>query len=184
MKHRKLGSSTRIAKSLSTLIYWVSAAMFIAPTVSQFRAEEPLSVSVRVTLPSAEVCVGSSVLEAEAVFTNLSERMIEISPDGLHSNLAFAKYKDGKPIDGGGFLAEITPKSWVRIAPHQSIVVPFKVAINEKRSVSRLFDAPALFAFQVGFADFVHKQDGSYDFVGTVKSNKVFFLYSDCSRKH
>jgi hypothetical protein len=145
--------------------------------------QEQQLVAVRLIPPAGDVCLGSPTFNAEAVLTNLTNRALEASPDGLQSNLMFAKYKETTPVDGGGGISEITPKTWIRLLPHQSVIVPFKISVKDKQSISRLFDSPGFVGLQIGFGSFIRGSGNSVRFSGSVKSNKVYFLVANCTGK-
>lgn len=153
---------------------------FVQPAYvqSQINAEQ---ISVRLAIPRSTVCLGAKGFAVDAVLTNDSDKSIEISPDGLYSSVRLTKYRDNKIASGGGHLAEITPVSWTKLAPRQSIVATFTQSIGSGESEDKqFFQTAGLFSIQVGFEVFVKTKPPSYSFRGTSKSNEAFFLLTEC----
>lgn len=145
---------------------------------SEFNADQ---ISVRLAIPQSSVCLGASGLNVDAILTNNSGKYVEISADGLYSNLRLTKYRDNRVVSGGGHLAEITPVSWVRLAPHQSTIVTFTQSLGSGQSQDKqFFQTAGFFSIQIGFEVFLKTKPPSYSFKGTSKSNEAFFLLSEC----
>ena len=160
----------------------IVAIIVLAGSLRPFGQEQQL-VAVQLIPPTGDVCLGSPTVDAEAVLTNLTNQALETSPDGLQSNLMFAKYKETTPVEGGGGISEITPKTWTRLLPHQSVLVPFKISVKDQQSISRLFDSPGFVSLQIGFGSFIRGSGNSVRFSGSVKSNKVYFIVANCTGK-
>jgi hypothetical protein len=140
-------------------------------------AADPAPIAVRLLVPIPRVCAGQKTLDLEAVLTNNSPKTIEISSDGVSYIFAVTKIKDGKSIDERNFLREITPVNWVRIAPHQSVIIPFTESISSDAPfVGPLFTEPGTFAIFIDFAIIQKNSNGKTRLPNSARSNTAMFM--------
>lgn len=132
-------------------------------------------LNVRLLVPSPAVCVGQSTLGLEAVLTNSSEESVELSAEGVVHSVSFRKYVNGKQTNGTGSLLDFKPEQWITVAPHQSVVIPFTEPITDK-----LFGAAGFFSVAIEFGVVLKKREQYSRFPGSVPSNTVIFLLTDC----
>jgi hypothetical protein len=139
-------------------------------------------ISVRLLVPNPRACVGQQTLSLEAVLTNNTKKTIEISGDGVSHIIAVTKYKDGKSVGFRNFLREIKPVKWVRIAPHQSVIVPSTEPIGPNAPfVGSLFTESGTFAIMIEFAILQRNPDGNAHLPNEARSNEAMFMIGDCS---
>ena len=81
-------------------------------------------VTVRLLSPSPIACFGQSEFPFEAVLTNKTDTVIEVSKNGV-GGFYFEKLLDGKVVNSQNGVAEVEPGNWVRISPRQSVIAPF-----------------------------------------------------------
>ena len=146
------------------------------------RGADPETIAVRLLAPSPHACIGQPILDLEAVLTNTSAVAVEISPDGVNHAIRLAKYQDGNEVDSGSILRDVEPRSWIQIAPHQSIIVPFsqQMSLKNMKLVSML-SSSGLFEVSISFEVITKEHDGSASFKNSVRSNGALFLLSECS---
>jgi len=140
-------------------------------------------VTVHVLSPSPTACFGQSEIPFEAVITNNTDSKITVSGKGV-GGFYFEKLQDGKVVASQNGIADVTPGKWILILPHQSAVVPFSWKIAPGTiSSSGLFDSPGAFSAEFGFR--IVTRNGRNAFVphGSVQTNKVLFMISDCAKE-
>jgi hypothetical protein len=138
-------------------------------------------LSVRLLSPSPIVCFGQSEFPFEAVLTNNSDVIIEVSKNGVEG-FYFEEFHDGKVIHSQNGVGEVVPGNWVRIFPHQSAIAPFTWEISPgSMSSGGLFDSPGTFSAEFQFLVITRKAGHGFIPHGSVQTNKVMFMISDCS---
>jgi len=159
-----------------TMLMFVSALFRCA-----YGQTSATDIAVRLSLPTSMPCLGDAVLPVDLILTNNSSHQIEISPDGFYSNVLLTKFRDGNPTTGGGRLAEIIPKRWVRLAPRQSYVVSIPQSLGQEMSGDKsFFSTVGLFAIQDQFAVFIKTPNRAFKFVGSTRSNSALFTLKSC----
>lgn len=146
-------------------------------------ATNPPVISVRLLAPSPLVCLGQSTLKLEAVLTNNGGSTVEISSNGI-GGVYLQKYENGKEIDSRNGIGEPIPGNWVRILPHQTVIVPLSWGIGpDEQFGGDIFRTPGAYSIQVNYYLTGKKAGGGHNTFGTVLTNKVMFLISDCKDK-
>jgi hypothetical protein len=142
-------------------------------------ALEKGSIVIRLLVPSPMVCIGQPTFDLEAVLTNTSQEAVVLSQDGVAHSISYRKYENDKPIDGTGLLLDIKPDHWIKVAPNQSVIIPFTEPLSEK-----LFGELGLFSVQIEFGVILKNREQYAMFPGTVLSNQAFFLVTNCRKPH
>jgi hypothetical protein len=131
--------------------------------------------------PEPNGCIGQASFPLEAIVTNTSNMGVEISTDGVGGGVVLSKYESNRLLEERSLIREIEPKSWVYVAPHQSIIIPFRESLNAKDpNLGKLLASHGLFSLQIQFAMFTRHADKGAQFSGSIRSNKTMFLLSDC----
>lgn len=158
-----------------SLLSWILALAVLTALAPPLGASDDKAIAVRLLVPSPMACHGQQVIELEAVLTNLSEKSVELSQDGVVHSISIEKYEKAKSIGSTGWLLDIQPGHWIKIDPHQSVVVPFTEPITDK-----LFGTAGLFSVQIDFGVLLKNPELYSIFPGSAPSNKALFFLSDC----
>jgi hypothetical protein len=159
---------TRIHGSRTALI--VLLVLFQSPS----RAELPPGIEVRLVSPNPSVCLGSSAVDLEALITNNSGGVAEITPDGIRYGLELKKTDKSGKEDEHHIVRDIEPDNWEILKPHQTVIVPFK------ESISGTFFADAgIYQIQIRYGAYERTAKG-VQFTRAIKSNVVIFEMKTC----
>ena len=170
-KFREVSMNLRLA----TILMW----MTLLPM--SLGAADPAPIAVRLLVSIPRVCARQKTIDLEAVLTTNSSKIVEMSSDGVSYIVDVTKIKDGKSIDERNFLREITPTNWVRIASHQSVIIPFTESISSDAPfVGPLFTEPGTFAMFIDFAIIQKNSSRDSRLPNSVRSNTAMFMTSDC----
>jgi len=131
--------------------------------------------------PTPIVCVGQGEVNLEAVLTNTSDQQVEISSEGVAHIFAATKFDSDKEVGSSGGLRDVIYRQWVRISPHQSVLVPFSERAKDQFGLANLLDSPGLIELRIGFQ--VNPRERRKDQIlgGTVYSNSVLLPIKNCT---
>lgn len=159
-----------------TILRWSFIIVLLMNTIPPLRASSVGAMTVRLLVPSPVACRGQQTLDLEAVLTNSTGEVVELSEDGVAHHISFQKFDNGRFVNATGLLLDIRPQHWVKLAPHQTVVIPFTEPITDKE-----FSSVGLFTAQIDFGVFLKNSAQYSTFPGSVQSNSALFLVTECS---
>jgi hypothetical protein len=153
-----------------------------SPAQLPVQASDLEPITVRLLVPNPRVCIGQRTLKLEAVLTNNTQRTVEMSSDGVSHIVYIAKFQGGKIIREQNVLADIIPANWVRIASHQSVIVPFTQSIGpDDLFFGSLLKETGTFEIMVDVGIMNKNPNENGRFPNSNRSNNAMFMISDCS---